>query len=199
MKIRSVAPMRAAKIGCITASIIMCVLGIILIAVPDLSASILGIVCGVLLIMFGIVRLIGYFSKDLYRLAFQYDLALGIMLISIGAVMLIMPKSLITFICITFGLFILADSIFKIQTAFEAKRFGISQWWLIICFAFLTGICGIILLFRPGEGGSILMTAFGITLLMEGILNLSTIITAVKIVKNQKSDIEAEYYVESEE
>ena len=68
---RSVAPMKTAKIGYIVLSVALCVLGIILIAFPGFSASLFGILCGVVLIMFGCVKLVGYFSKDLYRLAFQ--------------------------------------------------------------------------------------------------------------------------------
>ncbi|MFQ9732082.1 MAG: hypothetical protein ACLT8X_11075 [Mediterraneibacter faecis] len=37
---------------------------------------------------YGIIKMIGYFSKDLYCLAFQYDLACGIFLIILGVVAL---------------------------------------------------------------------------------------------------------------
>ena len=83
MSPRSVAPMRAAKIGYIIISVALCVLGIVLIAVPGFSAKALGIICGILLILFGAVRIAGYFSRDLYRLAFQYDLPLGFLLIAL--------------------------------------------------------------------------------------------------------------------
>ena len=64
---RSVAPMRTAKIGYIVISVLLCALGILLIAVPEFSVSAVGVICGAILIVFGIVRLVGYFSKDLYR------------------------------------------------------------------------------------------------------------------------------------
>ena len=38
------------------------------------------VAAGILLIAYGIIKMIGYFSKDLYCLAFQYDLACGIFL-----------------------------------------------------------------------------------------------------------------------
>lgn len=91
---RSVAPMRTAKIGYIVISVLLCALGILLIAVPEFSISAVGVICGAILIVFGIVRLVGYFSKDLYRLAFQYDLAFGIMMIALGVIMLWHPGSL---------------------------------------------------------------------------------------------------------
>lgn len=199
MKLRSIVPMRTAKIGYIVISVLLCVLGVVLIAVPEFSAVTLGIMCGVLLIVFGAVRLTGYFSRDLYCLAFQYDLTFGILLVALGLIMLIRPGSLMNFICITMGLFILTDGVSKIQIAFESKKFGIPEWWLILLFAVLTVVFGLILMFRPGEGSNILMVFLGLTLLSEGILNLSTVITAVKIVKNQKPDTIEIDYNESEE
>lgn len=181
--------MRTAKIGYVIISTAICLLGVLLIAAPDLSATLLGSFCGLLLIAFGLVKLTGYFSKDLYRLAFQYDLSFGILLIVLGGVILIHPGSLISFLCITLGLIILADGLFKAQIAMEARRFGLKSWWIILTFALLSGLCGLVLLFRPGEGSALLMTLLGITLLSEGLLNLCTVITAVKIIKHQKPDI----------
>ena len=188
MKHRSVAPMRAAKTGYIILSAALCVLGIFLMVKPDFSAAALGVICGILLLVFGVIRLVGYFSRDLYRLAFQYDLAQGLVLLVVGLVLLIRPHSLMTFLCVALGIYIFADGVFKIQIAAEAKRFGLPAWWVILAVAIVTSVCGIALVFRPGEGSSFLMTLLGLTLLLEGILNFSTVITAVKIVKNQVPD-----------
>ena len=189
MRSRSIAPMRAAKIGYVVISALLCVLGVLLIAKPALSVSVLGTVSGVLLIVFGAVRLLGYFSRDLYRLAFQYDLAFGIVLIALGVIMLFSPTGLMTFICITMGLYILSDGLFKIQIALDSKRFGLKEWWVILLLAILAGAFGTALLFRPGEGSQVLMILLGITLLAEGILNFITVITAVKIVRHQQPDV----------
>lgn len=197
---RSVAPMRTAKIGYIGISVLLCALGILLIAVPEFSVSAVGIICGAILIAFGIVRLVGYFSKDLYRLAFQYDLAFGIMMIALGVIMLWRPGSLMNFICITLGLSFLADGLFKIQIAIDSKRFGIKEWWLIFSLAIVTVVFGGLLIARPSESSHILTVLVGISMLCEGILNISTMITAVKIIKHQQPDvIEAVYYEERED
>lgn len=191
---RSVAPMKTAKIGYIIMSATLCVLGIFLIAVPNFSVSLLGTVCGITLTVFGCVKLTGYFSRDLYRLAFQYDLTSGAVLIALGVIILVHPKSLMTFICITLGLFILFDGMLKIQISLEARRFGIGKWWLIMMLAVITGICGLLLMLRPADGGRVITVMLGITLISEGVLNLGTVITAVKIVKNQQPDfIDVEY------
>ncbi len=172
---------KVAKTGYITMSVILCVIGIILIAIPDFSVTLAVGICGVTLAVFGIFKLIGYFSKDLYRLAFQYDLAFGILLLSIGAVMLIRPGKAIHFICAMLGVYILADGLMKVQIAIDAKRFGLHSWLYILITALLVCIAGLIMLFRPDNGARILTILLGISLLSEAALNLLTALTAVKL------------------
>ena len=196
---RSTFPMRVAKIGYIIMSSMLCLLGIILIIAPDFSISLLGILCGSILVVFGVIRLVGYFSKDLFRLAFQYDLVFGILMLVIGSVVLVRPDGVLNFVCIALGISILADALFKIQIAMESKRFGIKEWWLIFDTAIIAGIFGLILIFRPAEGSSLLTVHFGVALLSEGIINMSTAFTTVKIIRNQMPDDIDSYYKERED
>ena len=184
---RSVLPMRAAKIGYIVMSAALCVLGILLICLPEVFSGLIGVLIGIILIVFGAVRMAGDFSKDLYR--FQHDLTSGIILIALGVIVLINPASLMIFVCSAMGLFFLLDGVPKIQTAFEAKKFGLGRWWLIFAMAVITGLLGLALMLRPGAGSNILMILLGISILSEGILNLITAITAIKIIKNQRPDV----------
>lgn len=195
-KMRSVAPMRVAKTGYIAVSILLAVLGIVLIAWPTFSVNALGVICGILLVLFGGVKLVGYFSKDLYRLAFQYDMPFGILLIILGIIMLIHPGNLASFICVVFGLSVLISSLFNIQTALDAKKFGINQWWLIFALSVIAAVWGLILVFRPSEAADVMAVLLGITLLFESAVNICTVVTSVKIVKNQHPDVyvEEDYY-----
>ena len=192
--------MQTAKIGYVTVSLLLCVLGVVMIVVPDFSASLIGTLCGIMLIVFGAFKLVGYFSKDLYRLAFQYDLAFGILTLALGIIILLNPDNIMNFICVVLGVAVLADGLLKIQIALDSKRFGISKWWLILAVAFIACVCGILLLVRLSESIRVIIVLMGISLLAEGILNLSTVITAVKIVRNQQPDyIEIHEYTEKKD
>ena len=119
---------KAAKIGYIMISILLCVLGIVLIAVPDFSVTLLCRLGGGIMVLFGLVKIVGYCSKDLYRLAI------------------------------------------------------------------LTGAAGFLLVLRPSESAQVVMILLGVTLITEGVLNLITILTAVKIIRHQLPEvIDAEY------
>lgn len=190
----SIRRMKAAKIGYIMISVLLCVMGIALIAVPDFSVALLCRIGGGIMILFGMVKIIGYCSKDLYRLAFQFDLAFGILLMVLGVILITQTNTMIHMICIMLGVWVLADALLKIQIAIDSKAFGIRRWWLILAVAIMTGVAGFLLVFRPWESVQVVMLRLGIALITEGILNLVTILTAVKIIGHQLPEvIDAEY------
>ncbi len=194
MKMRSVTPMRIAKIGYIVMSVMFCIAGALFIALPDISITMIGISMGIAMIVFGIVKLVGYFSRDLFRLAFQFDLELGILLLVLGLIVLIRPDDLMTFICIALGISILTDGLFKVQIALDSKRFGIKSWWVILALAVVAGTIGVFLIFRSAKSAQFLTVLLGVSILAEGILNLYTVISTVLIIKHQQPDvIEIEY------
>ena len=194
MKMRSVTPMRIAKIGYIVMSVMFCIAGALFIALPDISITMIGISMGIAMIVFGIVKLVGYFSRDLFRLAFQFDLELGILLLVLGLIVLIRPDDLMTFICIALGISILTDGLFKVQIALDSKRFGIKSWWVILALAVVAGTIGVFLIFLSAKSAQFLTVLLGVSILAEGILNLYTVISTVLIIKHQQPDvIEIEY------
>ena len=189
IRMRSIAPMRVAKIGYIVLSVVFCTVGVLFIARSDIGTQVLSLALGIAMIVFGGIKIVGYFSKDLFRLAFQYDLELGIISAVLGIIVLLNPFHTITFVFIAMGISILADALFKIRIAMEARRFGIEAWWLILILAALTAVAGLLLVFRPWESANILTVLLGISLLSEAILNLCVAVSTVKIVKHQYPDV----------
>lgn len=187
-EVRCVIPMRTAKVGYIILSTLFCVLGVLVMAMPQATLSVLHWVLGGFLILFGAVKLVGYFSKDLYRLAFQYDMALGALLLVLGVITLARPALTLDLLCVMLGVPLLADGLFRVQMALDAKRFGIPQWWLILALAILLGGFGVSLLVAPGRSAQLLTVLLGLGLFSEGLLNLCVAISAVKIVGYQKPD-----------
>lgn len=177
--------LRFAKIGYIVLSVLICLLGLTLVAVPDFSVSLLCWLGGTLLTAFGCIRIVGYFSRDLYRLAFQYDLAFGILMIVLGLVLILRTDAMVHILCLLLGLSVLADALLKVQIAIDARAFGIRRWWMILATAVVTGFVGLLLLLRPAAGAQVIMVLMGISFLGEGLMNLTTVLCAVQILKKQ--------------
>lgn len=171
---------RSIRLAYLLLSVGVCLLGVVLIAAPEISARVLCRLGGGLLALFGVVKILGYCSRDLYRLAFQYDLAFGILLIILGCLMLFHTAPVLSLIWALVGFWVLLDGLLKIQVAIDARRFGLGKWWLILAAAIPSGILGFVLLFRPSENVRVLTVLLGISLVAEGVLNLITVLTAVR-------------------
>ena len=188
MKSRSVAPMRFAKIGYIIVSALIAAIGVVFILAPLDRLDIVGTMCGSFMLAFGAIKIVGYFSKDLYRLAFQFDLEFGAILIIIGLCIVAKPERLVTFFSVVMGIVALADGLFKIRIAVQAKEFGLGSWPVITGFAALSCVAGVILMFWPEETAQIICILLGICLLAQGVLSIIVALLTVKIVKNQLPD-----------
>ena len=174
---------RAAKRGYIITSVALCAVGLLMMLRPDLSLSVTCVIIGILLGMCGVIKLIGYLSRDLYQLAFQFDLAFGILLMALSAVFLLRPVRMMSFLCMALGIAILADGLLKVQTAIDARRFGLRTWWLILALAIFAGTAGMLLMLRPSQSAQVLTRVMGVAVMAEGILSLCVALCAVKSVK----------------
>ena len=136
----------------------------------------------VCLILVGAILLF-YFTKDLYQLAFQFDLALGIASLIFGFVMIFRTGYAIEFLAGLIGVFMLIDAVFKIQTAIEANRFGIERWWMILVIALIVAVIGALLLIQPFRATGVITRLIGLNLCLDGILNLYVVQSTVKTIR----------------
>lgn len=171
---------RFAKMGYILISTVFCVTGIFLLFYRKVSAAALTNACGGLLLVSGAVKLTGYFSKDMYQLAFQFDFAMGLFAAVMGLFMLVKEGGSPHRFEQLFGMLTLTDGLLKLQTAADAKKFGIKLWWLIGGFALLASIAGVLLVFFPAVREENITLAAGTAFLLDGALNLSIAVCAVK-------------------
>ena len=72
----------------IVMSLLFCVLGIFLMARPKSSVKMLCVLMGIMLILYGAIKISGYFTRDAFCLAFQFDLAFGILLMAVGVILI---------------------------------------------------------------------------------------------------------------
>lgn len=195
MKMRSAVPMKVAKYGYILVSIVFCLVGIRILLIPTPEMATIGLFFGIAMLAFGIIKLIGYFSRDLFRLAFQDDLQFGILLIILGLITLAKRENIASFLCVAYGISMVTDGLFRAKTALEAKRFGIHSWWLTMVLSILNGSIGVLVIAWPQTAITMAQALLGVSLILEGGLSLSVAVSMVKIIDHQKPDvIDAEYY-----
>lgn len=174
---------RFARDGYLIISVVFYIAGILYIALPGVPPAAVCISSGIVLMAYGIIKIIGYFSSDLYCLAFQYDLACGLLLLVLGVIVLICRQSIYPYLAPGLGMLILVDNFLAVQISYDAKRFGLRAWrWilavaiLVVCFAVLQ----IIKLFERELPSHVIA---GCVLLAEGVKNQCIVSYTVKVIK----------------
>ena len=171
---------RTAKAGYLVLAALFCAMGVALLTRPDLPVEAIGWGLGAILAAFGIVRIIGYCSRDLYGLAFQHDPAMGVIVIALGLVLMFRHNLAVNVLCLVLGVEMVADNLFQIQTALDARRFGLSTWWLMLALAVATVVVGALLIACPFQGMRVLVQMMGVSLLSQGALSFCVALCAIK-------------------
>lgn len=161
-------------------TICLILVGAVLLIAPGIALDVVCIIFGIYMIIYGAVKIMGYFAKDAYQLAFQFDLALGIVITIVGIVFVCRTARVVQLLSTCIGIVMLVDATFKIQTSIDSKRFGISRWWLMLILAVIVAAIGILLILMPGETTRLMVRLIGLNLCMDGILNLVIVIDTVK-------------------
>ncbi|MGN0345577.1 MAG: DUF308 domain-containing protein [Lachnospiraceae bacterium] len=162
---------RMARNGYVLLSVIFYIMGIIYMVIPFISPMALCMIGGLILIIYGIVKIMGYFSDDRYCLAFQYDLACGLLLIALGVIVLACNMRVYQHLSSGLGLLILLDALLKIQMSKDAQRFGLETWKRILICNIIAGVLGILIIVKPFSAAGICRIISGCGLLAEGFMN----------------------------
>ena len=186
--------LKIAKTGYLLLSALLILAGVGLTFFSDTFYPILAVLLGILFLVFGAVKLAGFFSKDPYQLVFESDLVFGILYLALDLLLLFRPAHTMAFLGIVFGLMLLADGLTRVRIALDARPFGIRAWWLILVSAIATAILGVVLLFHPGEGTQALTQLLGISLMVDGVMNISTILAAVRVIRAARPGDDGEDY-----
>ena len=150
---------------------------------PGASVITICYVVGSAAILVGAVRLAGYFSKDSYNLNFQFDFAMGLVFLILGTVLIFHPGDTVAVLHFSVGILVLVDSVFKLQTALDAKHFGLKKWWVMLLCALLCAGLGLVLVILPFRTAEILVRVTGAALAVNSGEN---ILTAGYTVKSKK-------------
>lgn len=164
------------------------VAGVCLICWPGRSVAALCTLLGALIALQGVIRIFCYFSHDLYRLAFQFDLALGILSILTGALLLFYPQRIAAALPIAAGMFLLLESGLRLQTAVDARAFGMQCWQLLVALAVGGLVLGGLLLIFPFAGGRVLARVTGAAMAAEGVQSFLICLFTVRVPKRSAAD-----------
>ena len=160
------------KWNLILMSLLYLALGIFLLMVPGTALNVVCYALGGVVLACAAVQLVRYFVVE--RGVFQSQLTLisGLVCLALGAFLIIRSDIVVRVLPIVFGLFIIFDSLGRVQNALELRRCAYSSWKVFLLLAVLSVILGIVMVVDPFGTMETLVMAIGIILIIEGAINL---------------------------
>lgn len=170
---------KEARLIHLVASALLILAGVMFISWDDASGLLVRWVLGGVFAVMGIARVLGYFANDLYRLAFQYDMAMGVFCVIFAVLIVIAPDRARVVIPYALGMYVLFDGLLKTQTAFDAKSFGMKHWFGLLISSSVVSIFGVLSLVGTTMWDPQLL--MGIALVLDGAENAWNTMGTVRI------------------
>ena len=130
-------------------SILYLGLGIFLLLVPGTAMNIVCYALGGVVLVCAAVQLVRYFAVE--RGVFQSQLTLisGLVCLGLGAFLIIRSDIVVRILPIVFGLFVIFDSLGRIQNALELRKCQYPSWKGFLLLAVLSIVLGIVMILDP--------------------------------------------------
>lgn len=171
---------RSAKSIHLFASALMLGAGLLLCLTTGLDGKIVRLVFAGCCLLMGSADLFGYYSNDLFRLAFQFAFTFGSFSLLFGVLLLLAPSHVLALLPCFVGLYVILDGLQKVQLSLECRKFGIGKWPLILGTSVLVTALGVVsvLLFDGSENRFLWM---GIAVSADGAENFWTTMYTVRV------------------
>lgn len=151
------------------------VIGALLLINPIGFTSAVLIALGVLLVVLGAARLVGYFRAAPEAASQGGGLVTGLVFVLAGLFCIFRWQwFVITFpiLTVVYGVLTLVNGLNKLQWAVDALRLGQRYWYIAMIGAALTLIFGGLIVFNPFTTTSLLWTFIAVSLIVEAVLDI---------------------------
>lgn len=183
--------MKNLKWNMLLLSALYVVLGLVLLFWPEMVLGAICILIGGLVAGTGVFQLVRFFVARERLFFAPLTLITGLISLGLGLFLLLRSDVILTALPLVFGLFVVFDSVVRLQNAWELRRLGISSWKGIFGMGIISVVLGLVVLFNPFATVQALVMGIGVILIIEGCMNLLSMgYTAFVIGKCQQATTE---------
>ena len=186
------------KWNLIVMSVLYLALGIFLLMVPGTALNVVCYALGGVVLLGAVIQLVRYFLVERGIFQSQLTLISGLVCLALGGFLILRSDIVVRILPIVFGLFVIFDSLGRVQSALELRRCGYGSWKGFLLLALLSVVLGVVMIEDPFGAMETLVMAIGVILIIEGALNLlSALYTMLAVRRFVKLHPEAQSVLEA--
>lgn len=153
-------------------SLLYVMMGIIMIMNPKFVCDAVNYIVGSLVILYGVIYMIKFFSKNSFNNLSKFNLLAGLLSIVFGLYILFNPTLLLSIIPFVTGMLVILDGFGKLKNAIDFKSYGYIRWWVGIIFAVLFIGLGAFMLFKSFAVTELVVRIIGGLLILDAISDI---------------------------
>jgi uncharacterized membrane protein HdeD (DUF308 family) len=176
------------KTNSLVTALLYTALGVILLAKPDLSISLLCMVLGAILLICGVVDVILFLAHRDGSLYSGFHLVAGVILGALGIWIMTQPVLIVSIIPRIIGILICIHGVCDIADAVTLQRGKFQRWGTALILALLTLLLGVILVVRPFGVLTTAVRIIGAFLLFDGLSDVWIAVCVGKVQRQAKKD-----------
>lgn len=144
------------------------ILGIFLIAFPDAVIKVIAYIVGIFLVIKGAYQIINYFVVKGQNDYFNNNLLFGIISGLVGIAALVMGEEIAGIFRVVIGIWIIYESLVRVNTAIKLHAAGIEAWKISLVLALAMLVVGVFITFFEGA----VVTLIGWMLILSGVIGI---------------------------
>lgn len=167
----------------IITSIFTIIAGVLLLFLPNVTNKVVGIIAGIIFLVAGVNSIYKYFHREGAKL-YNLNLVFGVLYSILGVVIIIYPFTVVEFVTVCLGLYMIINGASKVNYALWLKRGNEESWLITLATGILVAVVGVLVIFNPFASLTLTKLA-GAFLIITGILDFMDTI----LFKNRSKEI----------
>lgn len=159
-------------VGSLFTTLLFIIVGILLIIKPEQIITMISMIIGLSILVVGIFAFVKYFRGQKTQTGFSFDLIYGTICAVSGSLLILNPKAVASVLPLILGVWMLFNSISKIGYVLDLKKQAGKEWISPFILTTLTLMCGILFIFNPFKGATIITQILGSTLVFYSLIDL---------------------------
>lgn len=191
--------LKSIKVNILSSAILCITLGIVLVAYPNASLTLVCRTVGLIVLITGSGFIFGYLRGGKKLWYGKIELVFGSIFVILGLFILIYPLGITSIVPVVFGILLVFHGIANMRQALELRQYKDHGWWFPVLIAATTIVLGLFVINNPFDAMEAAMRLIGACLIYDGLMNTMLAGRFVKSIRKFRKLEEAEKSQNGEE
>lgn len=149
-------------------SFVILIFGILIVAWPEITISIIANILGVIFMLNGVYKVVNYLAIEGQKNYFNDSLVAGLVSFLIGLIIILVGEDIANVFRVIIGVWMIYESLVRLNTSIKLHTAGVKSWSYLLIIALIMLILGLFVTFNTGA----VIQLIGWMMIITGIIGI---------------------------